>query len=187
MTEEEYYISNRDKIKDNDISTWKYYPVGELRRKIYDYHHLNLKDFLLLYYKEFEKQDFWAKNWMSNIILPLITNDSTNWKRYDLDPTNKDYKSWFEEKHNIMLDNFKKNKSLFFEEDIIMFISYLETFGFFKDIDMSIDQWLTSKKINSGGKHKTEEDIYTLQELAKEQHGNNLIRDKLMSLEWHKK
>ncbi|NLK93332.1 MAG: hypothetical protein GX273_09465 [Bacteroidales bacterium] len=187
MTEEEFYRINRDKIKENDISTWKYFPIGEFKRKIYDYHYLSLKNFLKTYYNEFEKQNLWI-NWMRNIILPVFKNEISNWKRYNVDINNEEYKLWFEEKHKLMVNYYNKNKSLIlFEDDIILFLSYLETFEFFQDANLTLEKWIDSKNYNIVGMHKVGEDKYSLQDMAKEKYGNNLIRDKLMSLEWHKR
>ena len=88
-----------------------------------------------------------------------------------------------------MVNFYRKNRSHLrhFDEDIIMFFSYLQTFDFFQEANTTIEQWIKSKKYNIGGRHATENDLFTLQDMAKEIYGNNLVRDKLMSLEWHKR
>ena len=72
-----------------------------------------------------------------------------------------------------------------FEKDIVQFFFYLRSFDFFQN--RTIDSWINSKDFNIGGRHQIEEDLYSLNDMVKEEYGNNLVRDKLMSLEWHKR
>jgi len=187
MTEEEYYQLNRDKIDINDISTWKYFPIGKAMRKTYDYHNLSLIEYLERYYKEYHNKLQW-KNWMQNIIFPLFENEISRWKRYNIDNKNDEYKLWFEDKHNIMKFFFTRIEPLqLFDKDVLLFFSYLKAMNFFNDSNLSVNEWINSKNFNLGGRHKVAPDKYSLKEIAQEKFGNNLVRDKLMSLEWHKK
>lgn len=182
MTEEELYKADRDKIKENDISTWKYYPEGELKRKIYDYHNLLLKQFLAIYYEEYSNKEQWREQWMSAIVLPAFENDLvTLAKRLDVGV----YKKFTNRK---MTNFYSEIKDIeFFDSDIKLFFSWMNGMNFFEKQKISFQNWITSKNFNIGGRHQTEEDLYSLQDMAKEDFGNNLVRDKLMSLEWHKR
>jgi hypothetical protein len=68
-----------------------------------------------------------------------------------------------------------------------MFIAYMDCLGFFKSNNISYDKWVRSKNYNIGGRQTFKEDLYTLKEIAEYNNGMNLVREKLMNLEWHKR
>lgn len=190
MEEQEYYNNNKHKIKFNDISTWKYYPIGNSMRKTYDYYNINLADFLILYYKEYDETNW--NRWINTIVKPLFNGDYKNWKRIDYKYQNIDdmdnFISWFEEKQQKMKNVYVKLKSLYkLDDKILLFISYLSSMNFFEEINMMINEWLENKNYNLGGRNKSNPDIYSLKEISQYAYGENLIKEKLMNLDWHKK
>lgn len=181
MTEEEkHYFENRFKISENDMSTWRYFPIGELKRKIYDYHYLSLNIFLNRYYQDFSKMNQWKSQWMDVIVFPAFENDVKKLSERLGDGVYTKFSN------KSMIDFYSKIKDLdFFDKDIKLFLSWMNGMNFFENQKTSFQDWINSKKYNIGGRHTTEDDLYSLQDIAKETFGNNLIRDKLMSLEWH--
>lgn len=182
MTEEEkYYFDNRFKISENDMSTWQYFPIGEIKRKIYDYHYQPLNLFLKRYYEDFANMNHW-NGWMDDIVIPAFENDVKKLSKL----LGEGVVNIFS--HKKMMDFYSKIKDLgFFENDIKLFLSWMNGMNFFEDQKISFQDWINSKKYNIGGRHNTQDDLYTLQEIVKETYGNNMLRDKLMSLEWHKR
>ena len=182
--EKEYYHKNRKNIDLKDIATWKYFPIGELRRKSYDYEYIKLEEYLMRYYKDFENKELWDKNWINSIILPLYNKDIDGFKK--VFPNIENNKEWFfENRMEEYFDFFRSYSD--FDDDILMFISYMKCYGFFDNQSLKYQEWINSKKYNIGGRHQVKEDKYTLKEMAKHQYGMNLVRDKLMDLEWHKR
>jgi hypothetical protein len=183
MTEEEkYYIENRFKISENDMSTWRYFPIGEVKRKIYDYHYQPLNLFLERYYQDFSNMNQWRLQWMEAIVIPAFENDVKKLSERLGDGVFKTFS------HKRMIDFYFRIKDLdFFENDIKLFLSWMNGMNFFESQKISFTDWINSSRYNIGGRHRTEGDQYSLQDIAKEAFGNNLIRDKIMSLEWHKR
>lgn len=181
MNEEEYYKANRDKIKEHDISTWKYLPVGEIKRKIYDYQYLLLREFLTIYYSDYNKKQ-WTEQWMNAIVLPAFENDYEKLSKRLGEGIIRIFSA------KKMNDFYFKIKDLpLFDNDVKLFISWMCGMGFFEKQNISFENWISSKNFNIGGRHQVSEDLYSLQDMAKEEYGNNLVRDKLMFLEWHKR
>jgi len=184
----EYYLSNRDKIKLNDIETWKYYPIGEPMREPYDYLHQSLSEYLERYYSKYEKSSnyvYW-KRWMITTILPLYNNDFNGWKRIsDYDKKNFEMPVRFKNWNLAMIKFYTEIKaSKIFDDDILLFIAYMFAFDFFNN--MSFKEWIKTKNFDIGFR-KQEEDKYSFTEISKQKYGMNLIRDKLMKLDWHKR
>lgn len=182
MTEEEFYNENKFKIKENDVSTWKYIPLGELKRKIYDYHFLPLQQFLNIYYKEYLNKEQWSSQWMDAIVYPAYQNDLAKLSKR-LGVGIKDIFT-----HNHMIEFYNEIKYIrFFDDDVKLFFSWLCGMNFFVSQNISFEDWINSNCYNIGGRHEVESDIYSLQDMVKEEFGNNLVRDKLMILEWYKR
>lgn len=182
MTEEEYYKANRFKINESDISTWGYFPLGEPKRMIYDYHYQSLKQFLIRYYQVFHNREQWTEQWMNAIVIPAFENDLERLsKRLGIGVSNVF-------SHKRMIEFYHKIEDIdFFEDDVKLFFSWMNGMNFFESQETVFQDWINSRDYNIGGRHRMKEDLYSLQDIAKEEFGNNLVRDKLMSLEWHKR
>ncbi len=176
---EEY---KNNEIKENDISTWKYCPVGSVKRKIYDYHNLSLKHFLDIYYNEYLNKSHWDERWLIPIVLPAFENDVEKLSKILGLGVYKNFS------HKEMIDFYSLIGNIdCFENDVKLFISWMAGMGFFEKQNISFQDWINTKKFNIGGRHDSEVDVYSLQDIAKEKLGNNLVRDKLIALEWHKR
>lgn len=188
MDEQKYYQLHRDKIKADDISTWKYIPIGDSMRKSYDYHYLPLQDFLDRYFSNYDNENW--NRWIETIVKPVYYGDAIKWKRINYNNINDKqvFNTWFSGNQKKMQTSFESLKKQYkFNDDILLYISYLDAMGFFKDINTSVDDWLHSKNFNIGGIHKAQEDIYSLVEMSNYKYGEELIKEKLMKLEWLKK
>lgn len=188
MEKDEYYNKNKDKIKLNDISTWKYYPLGNPMRKTYDYNNIPLNIFLLRYYEKYDDTNW--NRWINTIVKPLFKDDYESWKRIDFKyysiQDEKKFNSWFKERHNKMKESYYDLKQhCDADDEIVLFISYLSGMNFFSDINLSINEWLNRKHYDLGGRYKTKPDIYSLKEMSKYIYGENLVKDKLITLKWH--
>lgn len=182
MREEEIYRRNRNKISIDDISTWKYFPSGEVKRKIYDYHFLPLSDFLSKYYVSFPQKEFWTNQWMNAIVFPAFDNDIEKLSKRLGKGITSNFS--FDEMHQ----TFSKLKNVnYLEDDVKLFVSWMSGMHFFEKQGRCFNEWINSKNYNTGGRHYIKPDIYTIKEIAQFNHGNNLLREKLMELEWHKR
>lgn len=187
--ENEYYLTNKHKIDLKVIYTWKYFPVGDSMRKTYDYNYIPLEGFLERYYKHFDNNN-WHR-WINTIVKPLYDGNPKEWKRIDYDSIidKSKYIPWFKDSQSKMITMYNELKhNIEFEDDILLFISYMNGLGFFRDINMPFNLWVKQNKYNLGYRDKQiKADRYSLEEIAKKKYGMNLVREKLMNLDWHKK
>lgn len=154
----------------------------EKKRKIYDYNFLPLNQFISRYYTDFTKKKQWDSQWMQAIVLPAFQNDIQKLSiRLGVGISNI-----FSNKK--MQEFYSKIKHLdFFDDDVKLFFSWMCGMSFFENQNKEFEEWINSRNYNTGGRHPIKDDLYSLKEMALEQNGNNLVRDKLMSLEWHKR
>lgn len=159
-------------------------------KKTLDYYFSSLEKYLQKYYQDYDQSNW--NRWMQRIIKPLFEGDIINWKRMEYNVnkiSNQDnFELWFAERVKKMNDAYQQLKETSeLDDEILLFVSYLASMGFFEDINMSMDDWLNSKRINQDGTGKSKKDRYSINKLSQYDLGSNLIKEKLISLDWHKR
>jgi len=135
-----------------------------------------LEDYLKKYYTEL------VPDW--NRILEKLV-----YKAFDIRDENT-YKM-FLESASLKYFDYKKMEELyvsikvdldFFEEDILKYIAYIATYGYFERIgNPNWHVWLNAKNINKPFEKHDEYDTFSIVEVMGFKYGNNAIRSKLLS------
>lgn len=155
----------------SSIEEFKDFPEGSPEKRHYDFHHLPFEAWVKKYYTN---PDF--KQW--NLCLEDVRNALNNRDLFIKQWKSRAEKFDFRKMEDVLSDLRTKKE---FEDDILMYISFLAGDGFFKTYNITIEQWYLMKSWAAPGKELNQPTIQYLKSIP---FGTNYLRMRLADLNW---
>lgn len=158
---------------DPELDKFKNFHEGTPEKRHYDFYHLPFEDWVAKYYANPDLTQW--KLWQED-----ANNALTNRNLFIQQWKGRSQKFDFQEMESTF-EELKKKKE--FEDDIMLYISFLAGDGFFKTYHITIEQWYTMKNWASPGIEPNSK-TRTINELKLMPYGINYLRTRLADLNW---